>query len=92
MNKNNYLKIILTVIAVNLTLITFASLGLIPSANAGNGNELNSSKQQYGVVPINKDGSITVKFSPEEVVDVRLRGIDEASSLRWEAIKVKVQE
>jgi len=30
----------------------------------------------------------TPAFGQRDVVDVRIRGIDEASSLRWEAIRV----
>jgi len=89
MKTDNFIKIILTVIAVNLTILSFKTLDIIPKANAENKIPKDANVRNYGLVPINNDGSISVKLIQDGVVDVRLRGIDEASDLRWEAIKVK---
>ena len=80
MKVDTYTKIILTVIAVVLTINLFK--GMITPATAAN---------RVVNVPVNPDGSITVKFAESDVLDVRLRGIDESPGLRWEAIKVKVE-
>jgi hypothetical protein len=55
-----YTKILLTIIAVSLTVIAFRPFASPNLAEAQSGG----------------------------VVDVRIRGIDEASNLRWEAIRV----
>jgi len=93
MKIDNFTKIVLTVIALNLTIISIKNLDIMPKAYANEpAKGLNLENNSiYGMVPLNEDGSINVKLQYGEVVDVRLRGIDEASSLRWEAIPVKVQ-
>ena len=80
MKVDTYTKIILTVIAVVLTINLLK--GMITPAMAAN---------KVVSLPINPDGSITVKLAQSDVIDVRLRGIDESPSLHWEAIKVKVE-
>ena len=91
MKKETYNSIILTVIAICLSIIVLKDVSLFPSAYANNPIEKVEFNKNYGLVPLNKDGSINVKLSSQDVIDVRLRGIDESSSLRWEAIKVKVE-
>lgn len=80
MKVDTYTKIVLTVIAAALTFNLFR--GMITPAVA--------SDKKFVSVPLNPDGSITVKLSQSDVVDVRLRGIDESPSLRWEAVNVKI--
>lgn len=86
MKTDNYTKGVLTVIAVSLLLIVSKEFKLIPSANAA------EPQSKFATVPLNQDGSINVRIAADEIVDVQLRGIDEASNLRWEAIKVKTDE
>lgn len=62
----NYLSGVLTVIAVCLVLITFAVTGIIPSANAKETNP------RTVTVPVNPDGSITVKMAKGETIDVNV--------------------
>ena len=80
MKVDTYTKIILTVIAVVLTINLLK--GMITPAIAAN---------RVVNVPVNPDGSITVRLAESDVLDVRLRGIDESPGLHWEAIKVKVE-
>jgi len=61
-----YLNGVLTVIAICLVLITFAITGVIPSANAKEPNYHSVN------VPINTDGSITVKLAKGETMDVNI--------------------
>jgi len=63
-------KILLAVIAINLTIMTVDNLELVPRAYADTSDDLNPN---YGLVPINEDGSINVKFI--DVVDVEIVGI-----------------
>lgn len=84
MANDTYSKAVLTIIAVCLLLLVAKEVQLVPVAHADN------SGYGYMTVPINDDGSINVRFDQSQVVDVRLRGIDEAPSLRWEAINVRV--
>jgi len=61
-----YLHGVLTVIAICLILITFTVTGIIPTANA---REINP----YTInVPVDSDGSITVKLSKGETIDVNI--------------------
>lgn len=93
MKLDKFTKFVLTVIAVNLSILTVKNLDIIPKVYANEPiKHLNITPNvNYGLVPLNEDGSINVKLSYGEVVDVRLRGIDEASNLRWEAIPVEIQ-
>jgi hypothetical protein len=90
MKSNIYLKVVLTVIAANLTLLTAKELNLLPTANAATA----STKQgkpgtNYGFIPVNDDGTINVKVTNKDPIDVQLRGIDPSMSLNWRPIKVE---
>ena len=85
-----YTKAVLTVIAFCLVVLVADKISFITPAAAHTPiTQSLAPRAAYGLVPVNKYGSITVKLQSDGVVDVRLRGIDESPSLRWEAIKVK---
>ena len=65
-----YLNGVLTVIALCLVLITLAVTGLIPTASARESKGISNNK--FATIPLNSDGSITVKFSPTETLDVNI--------------------
>jgi len=66
--KSNKLKnILLGIIAINLTLITLIQLSIWPST--ANATDLNAN---YGLVPLNEDGSINVRLSASDVIDVNI--------------------
>ena len=68
--KSNKLKnIFLGIIAINLTLFTLFQLNIWPSTV--NANELTSTVN-YGLVPLNEDGSINVRLSASDVIDVNI--------------------
>ena len=90
MKIDTYTKAVLTVIAICLSILTFKDINLFPKAHAHN-SPPKTENLNYGLVPINADGSINVRLSTDQVVDVRLRGIDEAPTLRWEAINVRIK-
>jgi hypothetical protein len=70
-----YLKIVLTLIAVCLTVLTLDTLNILPKAYA-TPQATNATPQTYGLVPVNADGSITVKLAPNETLDVNVKSVD----------------
>lgn len=75
MKADFYTKSVLTIIAVCLLVLVFRDLELIPKANASN------SYRGYGLVPLNEDGSITVKLSNMETIDVNISRISTMDEL-----------
>ncbi len=88
MKTDTYTKSILTIIAISLIFLVMKEFEIIPKAYAG--SNANLIKSGYGLVPLNSDGSVNVKINQDQVIDVRIRGIDKAALLRWEAIKVEI--
>ena len=64
-----YLNAVLTVIAFCLVVICFAITGLIPTASA------NEPTKKFAAVPVNADGTITVRFSPAETMNVNIEKV-----------------
>lgn len=93
MKSNIYLKFILTVIAINLTVLTAKELNLVSTANAADvpakpgKNGIN-----YGFIPVNEDGTINVRVKNTEAMDVEIIGIKRLFTHQWEAIKVKAEK
>ena len=59
-------NVLLGIIAINLTLISCFQLGLLgTNTYANNNNSL--SNINYGLVPLNDDGSINIKLSEEDI-------------------------
>lgn len=90
MKSNLYLKIVLTIIAINLTLLTIKELHLIPTANASASlPKREMPAANYGFVPINEDGSINVRIKNSDVLDVQIRGINRGLMFSWDAIRTR---
>ncbi|MBL7732087.1 MAG: hypothetical protein JNM88_12975 [Chitinophagaceae bacterium] len=64
-----YLNGVLTLIAACLVLITFAVTGIIPSANA------KGTDKKFVTVPLNADGTITVRMAPNSVTDINIKEV-----------------
>jgi len=88
MKTDTYTKIILTVIAVNLTVITLKPLISPSVANAEVNDKQPTSTASYGLVHVNKDGSINVKLNQTDPIEVTLVGINKKGS-EWDAIKIR---
>lgn len=76
MKKDLYTKIVLTVIAINLSVISFSTVFSVQEAKANQDN-INvhlPEGMRYGLVPVNEDGSINVKLLDE--IDVSITDID----------------
>ena len=85
MKSDTYTKVILTVIAVCLTVNTTMKLELVPSAYAN--NDLNELKphNQFGLVPLNEDGLVEVSIKDVNTYDelyVNLRGVDTSEEVK----------
>lgn len=74
---DNYTKSVLTVIAICLTSLTLKQFNLFPMAHAGepSDNALVPSTN-YGLVPLNEDGTITVRLNSNEDLNVNIVGIN----------------
>ena len=71
--KSRKTNILLGIIAINLTLLTFIQLEIWP--NKANANELELTPSiNYGLVPLNEDGTIDVNISStSSTMDVNLQ-------------------
>lgn len=82
MKTDFYTKTVLTVIALCLTIIVIRQIGIIPDAKAIETN-LNSGNLNYGLVPLNVDGSIDVNIkSNSSTIDVNIESC-ESWALQW---------
>lgn len=79
---DNYTKGVLTVIAICLLILTINQLNLFPEAYAGEYTR-NSiiPGANYGLVPLNYDGSISVTLSSYNEIDVNIVGVDTSDEL-----------
>ncbi|MFD2600970.1 hypothetical protein [Flavobacterium suzhouense] len=83
MKTDRYTKIILTIIAFCLVVNTFEKLDIIPKAyaNAPTTTPITTvSEPKYGLVPLNEDGSITVKTTSP--MDVNITGVRTSDDLK----------
>lgn len=79
MKTDLYSKTVLTVIAICLTILTFEKLELFPKAYANSPN--NILDKGYGLVPLNKDGSIIVKLVNSSEIEVDITSISTSDEL-----------
>ncbi len=77
MKTDGYTKFIFTVIAICLVIIVIRDMDVIPKAHANNTPATN-----YGIVPINSDGSITVRLDNSDEIDVNIKNIDTYAKLK----------
>ena len=85
MKSDFYTKTILTVIAICLTINVLKDLDLIPTAYAktpvkSETNVLNA--KNYGLIPVNADGTIDVNIKSTEKMDVNIASITSYDKLR----------
>ena len=87
MKLDLYTKSVLTVIAICLTINVVKDFDIIPKAYAGETktnveNKLNlSPNKNYGLIPVNADGSIDVNIKSSETMDVSIKDIDTYDNL-----------
>ena len=93
MKTDLYTKIILSVIAVCLTINLVKDFDIIPKAYAGekNKSELNLPiNKNYGLVPINADGTINVNIKNSETLKVHIQEVDRFA-FRFCTVPVEIQ-
>lgn len=71
MKKDSTIKILLGIIAINLSIISISQLDLIPKTYANN-QQTTIKAQEFGIVPINEDGTISVRVENSELMDVNI--------------------
>lgn len=82
MKTDLYTKIVLTIIAVSLAIIVIRDVDIIPRAYANSTETNMKSKMNYGLVPLNADGSIDVNIkSYSSTMDVDIVDISTSDEL-----------
>ena len=72
MKSDFYTKTVLTVIAICLMVIAFKQTDIIPKAYADSPAANVKSNRNYGLVPLNADGSIDVNIKSASTMDVNI--------------------
>jgi len=76
MKTDFYTKTVLTVIALCLTIIVLKQVDIIPKAYAGSSETNLTPYINYGLVPLNEDGSIDVHIiSSSNKIDVNIEEV-----------------
>ena len=76
MKHTRFTNTLLGIIAINLTLITLIQLDIFPSKAYANENTTMPLNTNYGLVPLNEDGSIDVNInSSNTTMDINLSSI-----------------
>ena len=91
MKQDSYTKTLLTIIAICLIVLTMKQVDIFPSAFAGTPIKNVSDKVNYGLVPLNSDGSITVKFAASSTMDINIESCDPMAFYNAEPIQVKIK-
>lgn len=73
MKTDFYTKTVLTIIAVCLSIIVVKDLQLIPTAQAN--ESLPIFNTNYGLVPLNEDGSVNVHLKSSETINVNIEEV-----------------
>ena len=93
MKLDLYTKSILTVIAICLTINVLKDFDIMPKAYAGETksnikSELNLlPNKNYGLIPVNADGTIDVNVKSSSTMDVNIESIS-----TWDKMRVIIKE
>lgn len=80
MKVDNFTKVILTIIAINLTILTVSQVRLFPNAFGADNPSLNPINFTTGTyLPVNADGTIDVNIKSIDASDVLDVNIEEIS-------------
>ena len=72
MKKDRTIKILLAVIAINLYLISLNQFDIFPKAFGNSTSPTNIKPQEFGLVPLNEDGTVSVRIESSDVVDINV--------------------
>lgn len=87
MKTDTYTKFIITVIAICLVIIIIRDTDMISKAYANTPSLTN-----YGLIPINDDGSINVKLVNSNEIDVNIKNIDTYDELKVNLTSVDTRD
>lgn len=91
MKTDFYTKTVLTVIAICLTILVLKEVDLIPKAYANETYNGLSPNINYGLVPLNSDGSIDVNIkSNSDIINVNIEEVGGWST--WGKVPVVIKE
>jgi hypothetical protein len=68
--KTKKTNILLSIIAINLTLLTLIQLDLVPQKAFAN-SSINPTNSNYGLVPLNENGKIEIELSSEQLESIK---------------------
>ncbi len=91
MKTDFYTKAVLTVIAICLTIIALKQVDIIPNAYAGTPKTNLNTNMNYGLVPLNADGSIDVNVKSSSTMDVNITSCSNNAFYHAEPIEVKIK-
>ncbi|MCW8980083.1 MULTISPECIES: hypothetical protein [Altibacter] len=89
MKTDTYTKVILTVIAICLTLNVMKELDIVPVAYASEGSSIPEAKTKYQLVPISENNTMDVRIvdiNTYDELNVNLKGVD-----TYEEVKVNIK-
>lgn len=93
MKVDRYTKFVLSVIAFCLVLLTLNNVDIFPKAYA---NEVVNYDGNYGLVPMNADGSINVRVTgldeALDELDVNIVGVETYDKLKVDVAKVSTSD
>lgn len=92
MKTDVYTKVVLTVIAIALSAIVLRDMDIIPEAHATSDAKMPIVNTNYGLIPVNEDGSINVRFMNTEELDVNIRNIDTYDELRVDLRRINTSD
>lgn len=92
MKTDLYTKGILTVIAIALSIIVLKDISIIPEAHASSNANVPSMNSNYGLIPVNEDGSINVRLVSTEQLDVNIKNIDTYDELRVDLRRINTSD
>lgn len=87
MKTDKYTKVVLTIIAICLINLSLGGISPFQQAHAGPYNNTTVPDGTYGLVPLNEDGSISVRLSNAEEIEVDITSIS-----TWDELKVDIAE
>lgn len=92
MKTDLYTKSVLTVIAICLIIIVLKHIDIIPNAFANTPKTTLMNNMNYGLVPLNADGSIDVNIKSSSIMDVNIESCSTTAFLYAEPIEVIISE
>ncbi|MEP0264989.1 hypothetical protein [Dokdonia sp.] len=91
MKTDRYTKSVLTVIAIALSIIALKDADIFPKAHATS-DTVNAPYTNYGLIPVNEDGSINVRLTASEQLDVNIKNIDTYDELRVDIYSINTSD